>query len=172
MSGQTPTLRPATQGDGPFLREMLREAASWARPAGEEPYAIEDLLGIPRIADYVVGWGRAGDGGTIADVDGHPVGACWYRLFTVEHPGYGFLGVEVPGLGFGVRPDQRRGGIGTCLLAETIAMARERGYRALGLSVEEENRVARRLYERAGFVAVGCEGDALTMRLDLLAGPT
>lgn len=133
---------------------------------------IEDLLGIPQIADYVVGWGRAGDAGTIADVDGHPVGACWYRRFAAEHPGYGFLGVDIPGLGIGVRPDQRRRGIGTRLLAETIVMAREQGHRALSLSVEEANVVARRLYERAGFVAVGREGDALTMRLDLPAGST
>lgn len=78
---------------------MLAEAASWEREPGEPPYSLEDLLAIPEVADYVKGWGRPGDAGLIAVEDGEPAGACWYRRFTPEHPGYGFVAVEVPGLG-------------------------------------------------------------------------
>ena len=171
MAGDLPAggpaiLRPATPDDEPFLWQMLREAASWARPEGEEPYALEDLLDVPQIADYVAGWGRAGDDGMVAEVDGRPAGACWLRRFTAAHPGYGFLDEDIPGLGLAVRPDLRRRGIGTALLAATIALAREQGYFALSLSVEELNEAALRLYVRAGFVVVGREGDAFTMRLD------
>jgi ribosomal protein S18 acetylase RimI-like enzyme len=168
-AGGSPVLRPVTPDDEPFLWQMLGEAASWARPEGEEPCALEDLLVVPQIAHYVAGWGRAGDGGVIAGVDGQPAGACWSRTFTAEHPGYGFLGERIPGLGFAVRPERRRRGIGTSLLAGAIAMAWEQGHSAVGLSVEKRNETARRLYARAGFVVVEREGDAFTMRLDLPA---
>jgi ribosomal protein S18 acetylase RimI-like enzyme len=164
-----PILREATPYDEPFLWEMLREAASWARLESEEPYALEDLLAISQMADYVAGWGRAGDAGVVAEVDGQPAGACWFRRFTAEHPGYGFLGEDIPGLGFAVRPDRRRRGIGTRLLEGAIELAREQGHPALSLSVEELNEPAQRLYVRAGFVVVGREGEAFTMRLDLPA---
>jgi GNAT superfamily N-acetyltransferase len=107
----------------------------------------------------------------IAEVDGQPAGACWFRNFTAEHPGYGFLGEDIPGIGLGVRPDRRRRGVGTRLLVRAIAMAREQGDSALSLSVEERNETPRRLYVRAGFVVVGREGEAFTMRLDLPNGP-
>jgi ribosomal protein S18 acetylase RimI-like enzyme len=161
------TLRRATAGDAPFIAAMLAEAASWERAPGERPCPLDDLLTIPEIADYVEDWGRAGDGGVIAGVGGVPAGACWFRRFTPEHPGYGFIGADVPGLGLGVDPAFQGRGLGAALLAATVDMARGRGVGALGLSVSERNQVARRLYERAGFVVVGREGDGLTMRLDL-----
>lgn len=170
MLGEMIDLRPAAADDEPFLTEMLAEAASWDRPAGDDPYPIGDLLTIPQVADYVVGWGREGDAGRIAEVEGQPDGACWFRRFTADHPGYGFLGEDVPGMGLAVRPIWRRRGVGTRLLVETIRLAREQGHPALSLSVAELNEPARRLYARAGFVVVGREGDSLTMRLDLAAG--
>lgn len=160
-------LRRATAADAAFIAEMLVEAATWERPPGEPPCPVADLLAVPRVADYVEGWGRPGDEGFVAEVDGEPAGACWYRRFTAERPGYGFLGEEVPGLGLGVAPARRRRGLGSALLAATADLAREQGTRALGLSVSERNAVARRLYERACFTIVGREGDSLTMRLDL-----
>ncbi len=48
--------------------------------------------------------------------------------------------------------------------------AGSRGHAALGLSVAERNQAARRPYERVGFVVVGREGDALTMRRELPGG--
>ena len=164
-----PVLRAAIAEDEPFIAAMLAEAASWERPAGEAPYSQAEVLAIPQLADYVQGWGRAGDCGTIAEVAGGPVGACWLRRFTAEHHGYGFLGEEIPGLGLGVAPAYRRRGIGTALLAATVDLARENGAGAISLSVSERNHRARRLYDRTGFVVVGREGDSWTMRLDLAA---
>ena len=48
-------------------------------------------------------------------------------------------------------------------------LARSDGYRALSLSVEQDN-PAIRIYERAGFDRVVLDGDAWTMQLRL-AGP-
>jgi ribosomal protein S18 acetylase RimI-like enzyme len=160
-------LRRATEADTAFIAEMLAEAASWERPSGEPACPLADLLAVPQVADYVEGWGRPGDEGVVAELDGEPAGACWYRRFTAERPGCGFLGEAVPGLGLGVSPAHRRRGLGSALLAATVDLAREQGMGALGLSVSERNATARRLYERARFVVVGREGDSLTMRLDL-----
>ena len=73
----------------------------------------------------------------------------------------------MPGLGIGVDPARQGQGIGNALLTATIELAREEGHAALSISVSERNLVARRLYERAGFVVVGREGYGLTMRLDV-----
>lgn len=164
-------LRPARAADAAFIGEMLAEAATWDRPAGESPPSLDALLADPQTADYVDGWGREGDAGTIAEVDDEPVGACWFRTFTAERPGYGFIGEDVPGIGLALLPRQRGRGIGTRLLDETIALARDRGGVALSLSVAEAN-PARGLYLRAGFVEVEREGGSLTMRLDLIASAT
>jgi GNAT superfamily N-acetyltransferase len=146
---------------------MLAEAASWEREPGEAPCRLDDLLAIPQVADCVEGWGRAGDGGWIAEEDGEPVGACWYRRFTREHPAYGFIAEDVPGLGLAVAPGARGRGIGRALLAAAVTAARREGHPALGSSVSERNSRARRLYETLGFEVVGREADSLTLRLDL-----
>lgn len=164
-----PHFREATPGDAGFIAEMLAEAATWDRPAGEPPPPLAEILADPRVADYVEGWGREGDDGIVAERHGEPVGACWFRSFTAEHPGYGFLGEDVPGLGLAVRLDHRGRGIGTRLLAKTIDRAGARGATALSLSVAECN-PALRLYRRAGFVEVEREGGSLTMRLELTTG--
>ncbi len=153
--------------DEAFIAAMLAEAASWGRAPGEPPCPLDDLLEIPEVADYVEGWGRAGDAGVVAEVDGAPTGACWYRRFTPEHPGYGFLAEEVSGLGIAVAPALQGRRLGAALLEATIELARSEGADAPSLSVTMRNVVARRLYGRAGFVVVGTEGDGLTMRLDL-----
>jgi ribosomal protein S18 acetylase RimI-like enzyme len=160
-------LRPAEAADATFLAEMLAEAASWDRPPGEPPPPPGAVLVTPQIADYVEGWGRDGDGGVIAEWDGEPVGACWFRRFTAAHPGYGFLGEDVPGIGLAVREGYRRRGIGSRLLEAALAALREGGAAAVSLSVELGNSRARRLYDRAGFEPLGREGGAVTMRLQL-----
>ena len=162
-------LREATAGDAAFIGEMLAEAASWDRPPGAPPPPLDDLLAVPQIADYLEGWGRPGDAGMIAVQEGRPVGACWFRLMTAEHPGYGFIAEGIPDIGLAVLPEQRHRGVGRLLLEATVALARRSRFRSLGISVAEANRRARHLYESVGFVAVGREGDSLTMRLDLQA---
>ncbi len=160
-------LRQAAPDDGSFVGEMLLVAATWWAGAGDETPSAEELLAIPQVADYVEGWGRPGDGGVIAEWEGKPVGACWFRRFTPAHPGYGFLGEDVPGIGLSVREEYRGRGIGTSLLAAALATLLRGGAATVSLSVELGNERARRLYERAGFEPVGREGGSITMRLDL-----
>jgi ribosomal protein S18 acetylase RimI-like enzyme len=157
-------LRAAGPGDEPFLRKMMYEAAAW-NPDWPHEEVIE-ALSNPVFARYVDGWRRPGDAGVVAERDGEAIGAAWYRLFTADTPGYGFVDERTPELGIAVVPLYRRHGVGTALLDALIERAREDGYPALSLSVEPSNR-SRLMYERAGFVRVGEQGGSWTMRLDL-----
>jgi ribosomal protein S18 acetylase RimI-like enzyme len=51
-----------------------------------------------------------------------------------------------------VRPPHRRGGLGARLLEATVSALKDGGAGAVHLGVWPENRAARRLYARAGFV--------------------
>jgi ribosomal protein S18 acetylase RimI-like enzyme len=162
-------LRDAGHGDEPFLRKMMYEAAAW-NPDWPHEEVIE-ALSNPILARYIDGWRRPGDAGVIAERAGEAVGAAWYRLFTADAPGYGFVDERTPELGLAVVPLYRRHGVGTALLDALIDRAREDGYPALSLSVEPSNR-SRLMYERAGFEKVGEFGGSWTMRLDLASRPS
>ena len=55
----------------------------------------------------------------------------------------------------GVSPTMRGQGVGTALLNEQLAAARDDGFRRCVLDVEATNRGAQRLYERLGFRVTG-----------------
>jgi ribosomal protein S18 acetylase RimI-like enzyme len=140
-------IRPARgEADVELLRRMLCWAADW-----EAAELDESVLERPEVARYIEGWGRPGDAAVVAEkAGGELVGAAWFRLFEASEPGYGFVDERTPELGIGVEPGHRGEGIGRALLEALAASAREAGYFALSLSVEEEN-PAVRLYERVGF---------------------
>jgi len=157
-------IRPATKDDLPFLRKMMYEAARWNPDWPREP--IEEVLADPILLRYHAGWGRTGDGGVVAEVDGEPVGAAWYRLFAAGAPGYGFVDEKVPEVSIAVSPLHRRKGIGEAILRSCMVQAREEGFQALSLSVAVHNR-SRMMYQRAGFEKVGESGDSWTMLANL-----
>ena len=149
-------IRPVTSDDLPFLRKMMYEAARWNHDWPREP--MEEVLAEPILLRYSQGWGRHGDGGVIAEIEGEPVGAAWYRLFTDDTPGYGFVDEKTPELSIAVVPLHRRKGIGEAVLRACMVQAREEGFQSLSLSVAVHNR-SRMLYQRAGFEKVSESGD-------------
>jgi ribosomal protein S18 acetylase RimI-like enzyme len=158
-------IRPATQDDVEFLKRMLYEAARWNPDWPTEP--MESVLEEPMLHRFYDGWGRPGDAGVIAELDGVPVGAAWYRLFTREEPGYGFVDEKIPELGLAVEPLHRRKGIGGTLLRALMVQAREEGFRSLSLSVAVHNR-SRMMYQRVGFEKVSeDESGSWTMVVNL-----
>jgi ribosomal protein S18 acetylase RimI-like enzyme len=162
----SPRIRRARASDLPFLAEMGRDAAYW-RPDKAKP-SPEAALADQHLGRYLAGWGRNGDAGIVAlDAADRPIGAAWYRLFSRDQPGYGFVAEWIPELSIAVRPEHRGAGVGTRLLRRLVELAREQGYAALSLSVERDN-PAVSLYERLGFVSVGTDDGGATMRLDLL----
>jgi ribosomal protein S18 acetylase RimI-like enzyme len=138
---------------------MLGEAAVW-RPDKPTPTA-DEVMADPRYAMYLAAWPRPGDHGLVAEQDG-PVGAAWYRIFTLANHGYGFVAEDVPELSIAVIVSRRHEGIGRRLLIELIEASVAQGYLALSLSVVENN-PARRLYESTGFVPVEKHGRSWTM---------
>jgi GNAT superfamily N-acetyltransferase len=156
--------RPATAADAEFLKKMLYEAAAWNPDWPREQ--ILEALADPILERFHHDWGREGDTGVIAELDGVPVGAAWFRLFTEAEPGHGFVDEQTPELGIAVEPLHRRKGIGETLLRALISEARQQGFHALSLSVAPHNR-SRMMYERTGFEKVGEEGGSWTMLLKL-----
>jgi ribosomal protein S18 acetylase RimI-like enzyme len=102
----------------------------------------------------------------IAIEDAWPVGAAWYRLFTHDDPGYGFVDEETPELSIAVVPSKRARGYGGQMLQALMERAREDGFERLSLSVEPDN-PSIALYEKFGFRKVGEQNGATTMVADL-----
>jgi ribosomal protein S18 acetylase RimI-like enzyme len=153
-------VRSASKADEYFLREMLLHAAF---PPGAVKPALDEVLQDERLARYIVEWGRPGDGGVVAEAEGQPIGAAWYRRFPRNEPGYGFISEDVPELSIGVVPEMRGRGIGRTLLVRLIEQAQAEAIPALSLSVSVRNPVAVRLYESLGFRTVAGDADHPTM---------
>ena len=150
--------RAATPADEPFLREMLWLAYNWR----DQSVAADHWPDPDGPRRYVEGFGRAGDGGVIAEEDGVLAGAAWYRLLPESDAGYGYVADDVPELTIGVAAPFRGRGVAGELLERLKAMAAADGLRGLSLSVEPDNH-ARRLYERAGFEPAGGSGGSVTL---------
>lgn len=153
-------IRRAVRADAAFLVEMACEAANW-HPDRVRPKV--QLLADPNVMRYARGWKRPSDDGVIAeDVNGDPVGACWFRVLPANDSGYGFVARGVPELTLGVRPVFRAHGVGRALLSAACDLARDGGHQRISLSVERQN-FAEKLYRSEGFVVVSSGDDADTM---------
>jgi ribosomal protein S18 acetylase RimI-like enzyme len=160
-------VRPATKSDEQFLRGMLILAAF---PPDVVRPALEAVLQDVRLARYIVDWGRPGDCGALAEAEGQPIGAAWYRRFSRNEPGYGFISDDIPELAIAVVPEMRGRGIGRTLLLRLIERAQAEGLPALSLSVSVRNPVAMRVYESLGFRTVAGDADHPTMLVHV-SGP-
>ena len=152
-------IRTAGPQDVPFLRDMLRHAYYWRVESVTES-------GEPPVQRYVERWGRPGDTALIAIHDFQRVGAAWYRLFTDDNRGYGFVDEETPELSIAIVPNKRGTGLGSELLDALLDRARADGYDAITLSVEKDS-PAIGLYERHGFERLGEDDGGVTMKADL-----
>lgn len=148
-------IRQARDDDRASIERAFVLTADWnpARVRGEAFWRAD-----PTFAPYVEGWMRPGDSGYVAEIDGEVVGVLWMRLFSAQHPGYGFVDDRTPELGIAVWPGHRGRGIGRALLRAAIDGADG----PVSLSVEDGN-PAIELYRSEGFEAVGRFGDATTM---------
>ena len=90
-------LRPVDIHDVRFLRDMLRHAYHWRLAEDTERPVYR----------YVQNWGRKGDAGVVALEGPHEYGAAWYRLFTDDNRGYGFVDEQTPELSIAMYPECR-----------------------------------------------------------------
>jgi GNAT superfamily N-acetyltransferase len=144
-------LRPADRQDARFLRDMLRHAYHWRVAEDEERPVYR----------YVQNWGRPGDAGVVAIEGPHAYGAAWYRLFSADEPGFGFVDEQTPELTIAVVPSRRGKGAGKALLEALLDRARAEGYTSVSLSTDPAQ-VG--YYERFGFERVRDDEHAVTMK--------
>jgi GNAT superfamily N-acetyltransferase len=143
-------LRPVDRHDVRFLRDMLRHAYHWRlTEEAERP-----------VYRYVRNWGRPGDAGVIAMDGPHAYGAAWYRLFTADEPGFGFVDDQTPELTIAVVPSRRGKGAGREMLQALLDRARDSGYPAISLSTDAQQV---EWYEGFGFETVAESPHAVTM---------
>ena len=159
-------IREGTAEDLSFLREMLYEAVFWSPTQDRIP--IEELFRIPEISKLLKDWSkRTGDFSLIAtDEEGIAIGAAWYRFFTKEDPGFGFVDSSIPELGISMIKKHRGKGIGKELMIRILAYARSEGIDKISLSVDPNN-YAFHLYESLGFKKVSESGTSWTMLKEL-----
>ena len=114
-----------------------------------DPRDIQTVLAIQAASPEAAGW-SAGDYQKICAANGYGV--------VAEEQGRiaGFLVArtnldEFEILNAAVRPENRRTGIGSLLLADALEKARAAGAKAAFLEVRESNHAARAFYEHLGF---------------------
>jgi ribosomal protein S18 acetylase RimI-like enzyme len=142
-------IRAARADDEPFLWRALATTANLP-PA--EPPSVDQVRSDSGIAPYLAAWGRAGDAGVVAEMDGVPVGAAWFRIYDATDPAYGFVDAQTPEISIGVEAAWRGRGVGRALLGALLVTARAEGHRAVSLSVDARNAPALALYRAVGFV--------------------
>lgn len=152
MSVHAPTtqFRPILAADQDQLWHWLHLALWDPPPAGLRPI---EVLQQPGVRIYAEHWGRPGDIGLVAQVDGTDAGACWLRRLP-EGVGLAFVDSDTPQLGIALEPAFRHRGVGAELMRRTLVAAGSAGYRQVSLTVHPDN-PARHLYRRCGFVEAG-----------------
>ena len=156
--------RALANDDLEHVKWALYEAVSWNPERQLPPY--ESLIEHPELARYHDGWGRAGDLGVLAELDGHVVGVAFCRLFTEGDHGHGYVDERTPELAVAVAGEHRSRGLGTCLMLELADATREAGLARISLSVDADN-PALRLYERLGYRELARDEGGVRMLLDL-----
>jgi ribosomal protein S18 acetylase RimI-like enzyme len=146
------SIRPVTQGDAPFLWEMIYYAARMSEDGATNP---DPARLDPNLNLYVNDWGRPGDCGVIAcDLQSsRKLGTAWVRLITGHKSYYGYYDDVTPALAIAVLPEVTGQGVGSVLLEHLIETVRGK-VPAIVLTVRNDN-PARHLYERSGFIVVG-----------------
>lgn len=142
--------RPLVPADQPRIWHWLHVALWDPPPAGLRP---PEILQHPHVRIYAEDWGRPGDVGVVAQVDGVDAGACWSRLLPKD-VGLAYVDEHTPQLGIALDAPFQHRGFGAPLMRAALAAAREQGYKQVALTVHPEN-PAIRVYERCGFRTIG-----------------
>ena len=156
-------IRDLRQDEQDFLQEMLYAALAWRPNVALPPKEV--VLAHPQVAPFHTCWGRDGDTALVAE-NAVLVGLAWFRFFTEEEHGEGFVDESTPEVAVAVVDGYRGRGVGGALLRAIHGRAQEQGVKRISLSVDPDN-PARRLYERLGYVDLVPGDEKGRMVLDL-----
>ena len=149
------SIRAIEQDDVSFLWDMLYEIRSLRCVREGKTLPSRDVLQTPDLAKYVQDWGHKSDRAFITFDAQTPVGAAWYRLFTADNAGYGYVNDRTPEIAIALLPQYRNKGIGKSLLIHLFEQAKTDGYEQISLSCDPTNENALHLYQKLGFEQVG-----------------
>jgi GNAT superfamily N-acetyltransferase len=158
------SIQTLDRGEVGLVQFVLYLAVGWNDPPGLP--AMEQAMEHPQLSRFHREWGRAGDFGVKADLDGEVAGAAFARLFTDDDHGEGFVDANTPEVVIAIETQFRRQGLGAQLMEALAAEARRLGFEQISLAVNHAN-PARHLYQALGYQTVGDDGRSLIMLLDL-----
>lgn len=160
-------IRPLRETEHPLLEEFLYQAIF--QREGEPPLP-RDIINAPELAVYIENFGeRPGDLCLVAEQGGRVTGAVWTRILDGPVKGFGHLDAATPEFALAVLPGCRGRGIGARLMADMLALLREKGYRQASLAVQKDN-YALRLYRNLDFEIVGQNEQEYCMAIQLEQG--
>jgi ribosomal-protein-alanine N-acetyltransferase len=136
-----------------------------------------DELADTELRHYIVAEGQLAEGENAEAAEGNSAENA--KAAVLGNAGLMTIAETAQILTVAVLPQFRRAGLGRILVRGLVAEARRRNAIEVLLEVREDNEAARRLYESEGFEKLGIRRgyydhgrvDAMTMRLDLQAGP-
>ena len=141
------SIRPIRSDEYHLFEDFLYEAIYL--PDGVEPPSRE-IIKLPELQVYIEAFGsNKGDMALVAEVDNTIVGAAWARIMK----DYGHLDDDTPSCAISLFKEYRGYGIGTSLMNNLIASAKDAGYKRISLSVQKEN-YAFVMYKKIGFEVV------------------
>lgn len=156
------SFRPLLPTDQDKLWHWLHVALWDPPPALLRPI---EILQHPGVRIYAEAWGRPGDVGVVAVVEGVDAGACWMRKVP-DGQGLAWVDAHTPQLGIALEPAYQHRGFGRPLMQAALRAAFEAGYGQVSLTVHPEN-PARRMYERCGFREVGVRNGYFLMVVEV-----
>jgi ribosomal protein S18 acetylase RimI-like enzyme len=142
VSDNSVTVRRAVASDEAALLEI--ELTAWDATSG-----FPSLTAGDRTTFFAERYGP--DAFLVAELAGRLVGYIRLQDKYTFPEGAGVLSIN----GLAVAPDARGRGVGSVLMDAVTAEAKRRGARKITLHVHGVNTVARRLYERHGYVVEG-----------------
>jgi ribosomal protein S18 acetylase RimI-like enzyme len=141
-------IRDGGPDDLAAVQRTLFLALAWSPDPDMPPADV--VMRHPEVARYHRDWGRAGDAVVIAERGGEFIGAAFYRLFTENDHGHGFVNEQTPELAIAIEDMHRGDGVGRQLMDALRRQAMADGVPALSLSVKRDN-PARHLYSKLGY---------------------
>jgi ribosomal protein S18 acetylase RimI-like enzyme len=139
-------VRPGTARDHDFIRDLGRRTAATSASGvrRSDPRAVETAY--LRLVEFLAGESHVL---LVAESAGRKLG---FLILLDRLPDEVTNAPQAFIAYMAVESDAQREGVATALLERAEQIARERGLPAMALMVTEENRAARELYAKAGFV--------------------